>query len=614
MAKFKGGLYADLSNYNTSLPNTEVLLNFFKSNPIGYRSGGMVQGIAGGNPTGMRVTGGFLANAQKFAQGSSADYPFDFLGKDYYTPSDRYIDPLTKTQISSYYKKPERLEKLLREKKIDIKPPQGTFTTDIAKKKWTESGGYETHSTVKEPVPKWDKKARKFNTKTNQWVKYSKEEKEAAKKKYVDSLTSQYTSIMGGDYKGPSVYEDLPEDIAKEMREGKTTAVEDMEGGIKSVGGMLPGGEHEAAIYGEGYKKELEKKKAEKEKQKSLIDVSEIDTLNKDEKIINEAKKNNESSIVSTINNEAGSNDAFSEGKETIQNLRDDLQKVMDGRKKVSNKDSSELNKLIKNMYGGEGKEDAPAWALPLMIAGFTMAASDNPDMSGAAGEGGIAGVDAYVKAENQKKQDMKDQLDAYLKLEDIDIRKDQMELSNEQFYNGLEVNTNATIAQLEATISNQDLNRELAYKEMYQTWEIHESDLLYKYDALEWDKLSETMKMKHNAKIANAQILKLHAESEALGLKKPTYDTFNIDGEDVRVAITQKADGSYDILEIGQPSSASTVLKAFMETFGTTITEKIQDDEFDSNEWAIMYEEFKKMVSGENKISEEDKTNIKKL
>ena len=50
------------------------------------------------------------------------------------------------------------------------------------------------------------------------------------------------------------------------------------------------------------------------------------------------------------------------------------------------------------------------------------------------------------------------------------------------------------------------------------------------------------------------------------------------------------------------------------METFGTTITEKIQDDEFDSNEWAIMYEEFKKMVSGENKISEEDKTNIKKL
>ena len=73
MKKFKGGLYADLSNYNTTLPNTEILLNFFKSNPIGYRSGGMVRGIAGGNPTGMRVTGGFLANAQKF------QHPFCWL-------------------------------------------------------------------------------------------------------------------------------------------------------------------------------------------------------------------------------------------------------------------------------------------------------------------------------------------------------------------------------------------------------------------------------------------------------------------------------------------------------------------------------------------------------
>ena len=71
MKKFKGGLYADLSNYNTSLPNTEVLLNFFKSNPVGYRSGGVVRGIAGGNPTGMKVTGGFLANARKYQPGGT---------------------------------------------------------------------------------------------------------------------------------------------------------------------------------------------------------------------------------------------------------------------------------------------------------------------------------------------------------------------------------------------------------------------------------------------------------------------------------------------------------------------------------------------------------------
>jgi hypothetical protein len=590
MKKFKGGLYADLSNYNTTLPNTEILLNFFKSNPIGYRSGGMVRGIAGGNPTGMRVTGGFLANAQKFAQGSSAYYPFDLLDKDYYTPGDRYVDPLTKTQISSYYKKPERLEKLLREKKIDIKRPQGTFVPS-------------TSPITKEDLPKWDRRARKFDTDKEKWVKFSKEEKEAAKKKYVDSLTSQYTSIMGGDYKGPSVYEGLPEDIVKEMQEGR----------ISKKG--YPGDRSAQRKFHTGPLPQTPQTEQEIWEKENLIPIDEIGTLynEKEQKNINKAKKNNESSIVDTINNEAGSDDAWSEGKETIKNLKNDLTKVMDGRKKVSEKDSSELNKLIKNMYGGEGKEDAPAWALPLMVAGFTMAASDNPDMLGAAAEGGIAGVDTYIKTKDKKDQKMKDQLDAYLKLEDIDIRKEQMDLSNEQFYTGLEVNTNATIAQLEATISNQNLDRKLAYEQMYQTWEIHESELMYKYDALEWDKLSETMKMKHNALLANAQILKLHAEAEALGLKKPTYDTFNIDGEDVRVAITQKADGSYDIIEIGQPSSASTVLKAFMETFGTTITQKIQDDEFDSNEWTILYDEFKKMVSGENKISEEDK-NYKKI
>ena len=150
--------------------------------------------------------------------------------------------------------------------------------------------------------------------------------------------------------------------------------------------------------------------------EENLINVDDIDTLNKDEKIINKAKKNNESSIVSTINNAAGSDDAFSDQKDTVKNLQDDLKKVMDGRKKVSEKDSSELNKLIKNMYGGEGKEDAPAWALPLMVAGFTMAASDNPDMLGAAAEGGIAGVGAYVAGEKEKKEDAKDQIELQLK------------------------------------------------------------------------------------------------------------------------------------------------------------------------------------------------------
>ena len=85
MKKFKGGLYADLSNYNTSLPNTEVLLNFFKSNPVGYRSGGVVRGIAGGNPTGMRVTGGFLANARRYQPGGTVSAYYNKTPSEQYT-------------------------------------------------------------------------------------------------------------------------------------------------------------------------------------------------------------------------------------------------------------------------------------------------------------------------------------------------------------------------------------------------------------------------------------------------------------------------------------------------------------------------------------------------
>ena len=85
MKKFKGGLYADLGNYKTTLPNTEILNNFFALNPVGYRYGGMVKGISGGNPTGMKVTGGFLNRAQNMQSGGAVS--------SYYSPSNVGVRP-----------------------------------------------------------------------------------------------------------------------------------------------------------------------------------------------------------------------------------------------------------------------------------------------------------------------------------------------------------------------------------------------------------------------------------------------------------------------------------------------------------------------------------------
>ena len=603
MKKFKGGLYADLGNYKTSLPNTEILNNFFASNPVGYRSGGIVRGVAGGNPTGMKVTGGFLANARKYQFGGSSYYnPSELVAKNIASKTRpgnfraqankrkidirKKIDDFRNTDegyYARYLSDPTVIEQLSKDLNIPINDIQNAFTTisEPLEKYKVKKGTKGKKGQSLEDFPDIP-----YDIKTKKLVPTGLEEQE--KDFLSDKENVAYMSKKKPVPKKPFVSQNP--DYVKDMLSQGITGVGDFD------------------------IDQFNKMKKEGEMKKNQIDLDEIESLNENEQKIIKNANSGKSNIVDTINNEAKSDDPYSETKDTIKDLQDNIKKVVEGKVEVSDKDSSELNKLIKSMYGDKKEKDAPAWAMPLMIAGLNMAASDNPDMLGAMAEGGIKGVEQYAKQIKDKKDDMKDQLATYLKVEDINIRKDQMKQTSDQFYAGLETNTNLTIAQLEATITKGNLDRKMAYEKMAQTWEVHESDLLLEYDKLSWNKKSEGMKIKHNAKVANAQILKLHAEAESLGLKKPTYDTFNIDGEDVRVAIHQKNDGTFDITEIGQPSSASTVLKAFMDTFGTTITNQIMDgDEFDSNKWADMYREFKKIVNSEEEtMSDEDKVKEK--
>jgi hypothetical protein len=84
----------------------------------------------------------------------------------------------------------------------------------------------------------------------------------------------------------------------------------------------------------------------------------------------------------------------------------------------MSNKDSSQLTendvslsdkiaKALNPEKKDKGKE-APAWAMPLMMAGLQMAASNNPDMLGALGEGGIKGLEEYARIQKEKREDKK--------------------------------------------------------------------------------------------------------------------------------------------------------------------------------------------------------------
>ena len=87
MKQFKGGLYANLGNYKSSLPQTKILNDFFNQNPVGYKKGGEVKGIKGVNYSRIPVTGGFMANAQGFQTGG------DVARSSFYSPSNVGVRP-----------------------------------------------------------------------------------------------------------------------------------------------------------------------------------------------------------------------------------------------------------------------------------------------------------------------------------------------------------------------------------------------------------------------------------------------------------------------------------------------------------------------------------------
>ena len=216
-----------------------------------------------------------------------------------------------------------------------------------------------------------------------------------------------------------------------------------MEGGIKSVGGMLPGGEHEAAIYGEGYKKELEKKKKEKKDQIGVIDADEIlGKVNETEKktdqktqAVQVGKKDlkdpdsafEATDILGTME-ERGLTTQPPTYEETLAKVfdSDKFDKIIQGYEEASKSDKAALKKIGEDYYGKKGGE-APAWAMPLMMAGLQMAASNNPDMLGAMAEGGIKGLEEHARQQKEKREDAKEkiklEMDKTSKLIDINAR-----------------------------------------------------------------------------------------------------------------------------------------------------------------------------------------------
>ena len=440
MKKFKGGLYADLSNYNTTLPNTNVLLNCFKSTPIGYRSGGMVRGIAGGNPTGMRVTGGFLANAQGYQPGGSVvglspyqlwkyaeqQKQLPYLGTGEFAEEgaplwskerakQELLDPeQLKLNISAYYQEPENLLSLLKKK--------GQIVDYSSQAKGVTKKG--------EDVPIWDKDARKYEK--GKWKKYSKEEKNAAKKSAVDDLLDQYYTT-GELEQGPSI-----EELKKQAEIEKAKQPEDT--GIKSLDrGKKDPSEQSLGVSAFVPKSESQKLQEELDKIKkpdqetSLTEGLSVDDLEVEE---TDKIKTTEKDTSTEKDNVAVSGHTKKLYDMTEADWLKKFQSMSNQDEKQISSDDDELSKKIAKALNPDAKDkgkEAPGWAMPLMMAGLQMAASNNPDMLGALAEGGIKGLEEHARIQKEKREDDKYEREMSLKKAGLIFDQERIKISKDQ-------------------------------------------------------------------------------------------------------------------------------------------------------------------------------------
>ena len=585
MKKFKGGLYADLSNYNTSLPNTEVLLNFFKSNPVGYRSGGVVRGIAGGNPTGMQVTGAFLDNAQNFQSGSKDAVSSWYSPDRLRTSGKKILGGMFGVPVDPTYSWEGKEPPSGAVKRIpNIKPaPDRTINASgesILNPKyveWMEQYGYEYNP---DGTPKYnigyDPQEEALRIGQDKYRPVTGEQlEEFEKQRKKSDTTTAYTGGEGSSRMGDDGITGLTqEEINKIKEKRKDTEIERELGQIK--------------------KPDSTKKDTKQSDTLNIIDDKIQENKNNKK---NKNKKTTETNIVSVDGQPKNMFDMTQEDwlKSFTSLANKDEKQITSDDKSLSDRIAKALNPEAKD----KGKE-APAWAMPLMMAGLQMAASNNPDMLGALGEGGIKGLEEYARIQKEKREDEKYEQEMALKKaglifdeERIKLSKDQLKLNQSQ----LEYNIAS-----DAMKSYQDIS--LQWQQMKNNKEISDADLKFKYENLaatmdmEANRLAQDLlkfKADHelklegmslderkleldwyktetgnylNSQLITSQVAKNNAQAEAAGFETGSVVDLEIGGKDMKVQIYRDKDG-YHIQELGLATdkNSTKLLQAYMKS-----------------------------------------------
>ena len=572
MKKFKGGLYADLSNYNTSLPNTEVLLNFFKSNPVGYRSGGVVRGIAGGNPTGMPVTGGFLANARKYQPGGTVSAYYNKIPKEQYTGGFKDGKPR------------HTLENWQAGGKTGANPwlYSGDSWKDwgseffVGHKDYVYTGLPED-ATYKDYMFELQKvrQPNQYNSKSS--FERGKKENEA---KILADIEEKFPDRKKGDaHTGPNMSDIAGDKFGLENKEALQRAQNVLDEKEKSEK------EEKEKIEKEEKEKKKEEK-LEKTKQEVTIDTSKISegiTSLNTEMNAKKPKTYDESEDVADMEN-------------TVANLKEESIKLLEGRTKVSPEDYEFINKIGKEYEGAIKEKDAPEWAMPLMIAGLNMAASDNPSMLGAMAEGGIKGVEEYARAKKEEKDDLKYLTELEFKKADLGLQAKGQIIADEQF------NINMMDKSIQRGIDyiNNAKNRIEARKlddsqtERFWIGEVNKlqmwtGDKIAQYAEMDLEAQKSNAGLQLKAEIQTAQIALYEAQAlkagQPAGGTKVSTMVPNESGvlESKDLWVTTGSDGQPIINVLGVPDRSTQILKTVIGAvpLDMDLNEWINSDEF---------------------------------
>ena len=339
------GLQANISDFNTTLPQTKHLNFFMGTNPVRYANGGAVRrGVPMSN---MNVTQGFLPMALGFDNGGEADktvmqsfygflrnniknYLRDLLGVE---PSDQQVEDFTNSpqgqEVAEQYR-------LIYENEYGSGVSAGAYDSGFP------IGGAQSKEP---PMP-------------------------------TETATDK---IKIGEMRIPENFPDEPSVVDKSK-------------------GIIDNVINFGADLGSNLKEQFFPPLTKEEIGAGL------DTLLKENEAKNQPKKEDKKEEKKMITAEPDETDKPVDSG--ISSLAAEME--AGGKKQFSKKEQEELQETLKAGTGNKGKKDVPSWALPLMSAGFAMMASKSPFFLQALGEAGQEGIKTLT-AQKEAEQDRLD-------------------------------------------------------------------------------------------------------------------------------------------------------------------------------------------------------------